>query len=326
MSLMQSPSPSPFAPAAISPETGIFLEKFEAAMRAAPSAINTPIADLRRARASGSAVLPIVRSPNAESATIEGPTGPIELRIFRPKQSRGLALHFHGGGFVMGGPDQQDPLLERLAHGTSLTVVSASYRLAPEHPFPAAVDDCETAALWAVHELGKGTFRGNALAIAGESAGAYLALMSLIRLRDRHGVSPFGAALLTYGAYDLSLTPSARNWGDRFLLISTPILKKYLDAFAPSARDRTAAHVSPLYADLSGLPAALFTVGTLDPLLDDSLFLSQRWAAAGNQAELAVYPGGIHAFNAFPLEIGRQANQNQIDFLNRIFPSARELV
>ena len=94
----------------------------------------------------------------------------------------------------------------------------------------------------------------------------------------------------------------------------------------PSVPHLTAPDVSPLYADLSRLPPALFTVGTLDPLLDDSLFMSQRWSVAGNQAELAVYPGGIHAFNAFPLEIGRQANQRQIDFLNRAFPGAGELV
>ena len=174
--------------------------------------------------------------------------------------------------------------------------------------------------------MSKGAFGGSSMAIAGESAGAYLAVMSLIRLRDRHEVTPFGAALLTYGAFDLSLTPSARNWGDRFLLISTPILKKYIHAFVPSVPHLTAPDVSPLYADLSRLPPALFTVGTLDPLLDDSLFMSQRWSVAGNQAELAVYPGGIHAFNAFPLEIGRQANQRQIDFLNRAFPGAGELV
>ena len=84
--------------------------------------------------------------------------------------------------------------------------------------------------------------------------------------------------------------------------------------------------VSPLYADLKGLCAALFSVGTKDALLDDTLFMHARWVAAGNEAELAVYPGGIHAFNAFPLEIGRQANQRQIDFLNRAFPGAGELV
>jgi acetyl esterase/lipase len=80
-------------------------------------------------------------------------------------------------------------------------------------------------------------------------------------------------------------------------------------------RDRP--DVSPLYADLRGLPPALFTVGTLDPLLDDSQFMAARWSAAGNAAELAVYPGGIHAFNAFPLALGATANRRILEFVAR---------
>ena len=73
--------------------------------------------------------------------------------------------------------------------------------------------------------------------------------------------------------------------------------------------------ISPLYADLRGLPAALFTVGTLDPLIDDSLFMHQRWQAAGNAAELTIYPGGIHAFDAFPIELARKANARIGEFI-----------
>ena len=77
-------------------------------------------------------------------------------------------------------------------------------------------------------------------------------------------------------------------------------------------------YVSPLYADLQGMPKALFTVGTLDPLLDDSLFMASRWTAAGNEAELAVYPGGIHAFNAFPIPLAGKANNRIIDFIKEV--------
>ena len=82
--------------------------------------------------------------------------------------------------------------------------------------------------------------------------------------------------------------------------------------------DRSDPDVSPLQADLAGMPPALFSVGTLDPLLDDSLFMAARWRAAGAPAELALYPAGVHGFNAFPIELARGCNQRQIGFLRAI--------
>ena len=308
--------PSIFDSSAVEADTREFLARFEAATAGAPSAVNTPIPMLREARLKGTAVLPApVRLDSGESHEIPGPAGSISLRIFRPELSRGGYLHFHGGGFVMGGPDQQDIMLETIARETGLTVVSAGYRLAPEHRFPAALDDCIAAAHWFLGQAGAGAFGGSRHVIGGESAGAYLAVTTLLRLRDEGHSGAFRAAVLTYGAFDLSLTPSARNWGERYAIISTPILRKYLEVFLPLDIDPTSARVSPLYADLSNLPKALFSVGTLDPLLDDSLFMAQRWRAAGNPAELAVYPGGIHAFNAFPIGIGRRASQRQFEFM-----------
>jgi len=310
------PETSAFDPAAVSVETQRFLDLFAAATAGAPSAVDTPITALRAARAAGSAALPApVKLDSAENCTIPGPGGGIALRIFRPVVSSGAFLHFHGGGFVMGGPDQQDVMLDRIAQEAGLTVVSAGYRLAPEHAFPAALEDCHTAARWFLDQLAAGSFGGSKGLIGGDSAGAYLAVQTLIGLRDEGRPGCFSAALLNYGAFDLSLTPSARNWGERYAIISTPILRKYLDMFVPAGADRTAPSLSPLYADLSGLPQALFIIGTQDPLLDDSLFMAQRWQAAGGRAEIAIYAGGIHAFNAFPIDIGRAATQKQIAFL-----------
>ena len=310
--------PTRFKPAAVSDETRVFLDRFLAATKGAPSAVNTPVQALRAARAAGNAVFPIVHSERAEPGEIAGPAGPIVTRTFRPANPRGAMLHFHGGGFVMGGPDQQDMMLERLSTATGLTVVSTSYRFAPEHPFPAAPDDCEAAAKWFVEQAQAGAFGGGPLAIGGESAGAYLAVTTLLRLRDQHAQSPFAAALLNYGAFDLSLTPSARNWGDEYMILSTPILRKYLDMFVGGHADRTAPEVSPLHARLNDLPPAFFMVGTLDPLLDDSLFMAQRWMAAGNHAQLEVFAGGLHAFNAFPIDIAREAASCQSGFLNKV--------
>lgn len=144
--------------------------------------------------------------------------------------------------------------------------------------------------------------------IGGPSAGAYLAATTILRLRDRHGYRGFAAANLEYGVYDISLTPSARRWGDHYLVLNTPFIEWASRQFASPDRWRDP-DLSPLYADLSGLPPALFTIGTRDALLDDSLFMHARWVAAGNRAELAVYPGGVHAFNAFTLPLADRANE-----------------
>ena len=164
----------------------------------------------------------------------------------------------------MGGHDQQDEYLDAFVKATGLTAVSVGYRLTPEHPYPAAPDDCEAAALWLLAHA-ETEFGARVRAIGGESAGAHLSAVTMVRLRDRQGVMPFEAAILSYGGYDLAMTPSARNWGDRYLILSTPILRAYIDWLVPEGVDLTDPDLSPLNADLTELPPALFTIGTLDP-------------------------------------------------------------
>jgi acetyl esterase len=145
------------------------------------------------------------------------------------------------------------------------------------------------------------------LLIGGESAGAHLSATTLLRLRDRHRAADrFLAANLVFGMYDFGLTPSVRRWGDRNLVLSTPIIEWFADCFLPGMPPHQRQHpdISPLHADLTGLPPAFFTVGDLDPLLDDSLFIAARWSAAGNHAELVICPDSIHGFTALPCEIG----------------------
>jgi acetyl esterase/lipase len=193
-------------------------------------------------------------------------------------------------------------------------------RRAPEHPYPAAPDDCEDAALWLLEHGHRELGTPALYAIGGESAGAHLSVTTLLRLRDRHGITgAFRAANLVYGGFDLSMTPSQRNWGDRALILSTEDMHWFGRCFAG---DRTVEELrdpdlSPLYAELRDLPPAYFSVGDLDPLLDDSLFMSARWQAAGNEAELRVWPECIHAFLAFPLAVARMARREQFEFLLR---------
>jgi len=261
---------------------------------------------------------PIERSKLARTREITAPDGhQIPLRIIAAENPRGVFLHFHGGGWVLGTADQQDRVLERLALEAGLAWVSVDYRLAPEDPYPAGPDDCETAALWLIKNA-KAEFGTDRLALGGESAGGHLAAVTLLRMRDRHGYADFRGANLVFGAFDLSMTPSQRRFGNDRLILRTIDIEKFADAFLPAPIDRRDPDVSPLYADLNGLPPALFTIGTRDALLDDTLFMHGRWLAAGNRAELAVYPGGIHGFIAFPSTLARAAVARMIEFLGRV--------
>jgi acetyl esterase len=277
----------------------------------------------RSARRRGEGVFPPpIFSSRAQTMTIAGRDGnQIPLRIIPPAQStnppRGVYFHIHGGGWVLGGADMQDPMLERIADNTGQIVVSVEYRLAPEHPYPAGPDDCESAALWLVQNA-KREFGTDALTIGGESAGGHLTAVTILRMRDRHGYSRFRGANIVYGAFDLAMTPSQRQFGNRRLVLRTIDMQQFYNSFLPTTLDRRVPDISPLYGELHKLCPALFTVGTKDALLDDTLFMHARWTAAGNDAELAIYPGGAHGFTLFPNALANSAMAKMDAFLNRV--------
>jgi acetyl esterase/lipase len=309
-------SPALFRPEAIEEDTRRINLFVEGLLATVPPTNQRRPEEIRAEREAGTGVFPpLILLPEARERFIAGPAGQIKLRTFIPDRVDCAYLHIHGGGWVLGAAHHQDPLLKLIADNCNAAVLSVDYRLAPEHPYPAGPDDCEAAAVWliknCVKELGT-----DKLMIGGESAGAHLSAVTLLRLRDKHGFTDFRAANLVFGAFDLGFTPSVRRWGERNLILNTPIIEWFTDHFV--RRDRRAdPDVSPLLADLRDMPPALFTVGTLDPLLDDSLFMHDRWIAAGNDAELAVYPGGIHGFTAFPTEAGRRGNLRQLEFLKK---------
>jgi acetyl esterase len=272
----------------------------------------------RAARRRGEGPFPApVMSPRARTITITGKDGhQIPLRVIAPAQPRGIYLHLHGGGWVLGGADMQDPMLERIADNTGQAIVAPEYRLAPEHPYSAGPDDCEAAAVWLVQN-GRREFGTDVLTIGGESAGGHLTAVTILRMRDRHGYTGFRGANIVYGAFDLSMTPSQRQFGNTRLVLRTVDMQQFYNAFLPTIADRRVPDISPLYADLKGLCQALFSVGTKDALLDDTLFMHARWIAAGNAAELAIYPGGPHGFTLFPSELAKAATTRMDAFLNR---------
>jgi acetyl esterase len=304
-------------------ETRAFNAKLEDLLATLPSVHTVPPQETRRARREGRGIYPApVFLPKARTLEIDGPGGPVPLRIIAADgEPTGAFLHIHGGGWTFGENDMQDPRLDRLAGETGLTVLSVGYRLAPEHPYPAAPDDCEAAALWLLGEQGQALAGGaTPRAIGGDSAGAHLAALTLLRLRDRHGISgAFGAAVMQYGSFDLSMTPSQRLWGERNLVLSEPIIAWFADQFLPTRdpEQRRDPDISPLFAELSGMPPAIFTIGTEDPLIDDTLFMEARWRAAGNATELRIWAAAPHGFLSLPMTIGDPALSAEHDFLRR---------
>ncbi|WP_031553748.1 alpha/beta hydrolase [Parvularcula oceani] len=317
--------PKLFTEEAITAETRAMNDKVEAMLASQPTIIEVGAEKVRASRADGQGVLAAQPfSDMAEWKTASALGLDVPIRVFHPGGDlRGVYVHIHGGGHVIGSADGQDQGLAAMAKGLNIGVVSVEYRLAPENRWPAPADDCEAAAVWLAQGGAEELFGTDRMTIGGESAGAHLSAVTMIRLKERHGLTPFVGANLVYGIFDMALTPSAKRWGERNLIISGPIMAWFGEQLLPAEQfaqmDKRDPDLSPLYADLSGYCPALFTIGTLDPLLDDSLFMATKWATAGNEAELAVFPGGIHAFNALPgPPIANEANLKMVEFLNRV--------
>jgi len=274
---------------------------------------------VRKARREGKGIFPLEPfDPEAETIEIEGKGDPIELRVIRPadRDERGAFLHVHGGGWVYGNADMQDQRLKEIADETGLACISVEYRLAPENPYPAPCDDCEAAAIWLATSAGE-KFNTNFLAIGGESAGGHLAVNALLRLRDRHHLNPYHAAILIAGIYDLGMTPSAANFESNLILRHKDMVN-FSACLLRNNEDRRDPDVSPLYASLHDMPPAHFSIGTQDPLLDDSVFMANSWKQSQNDTELDVYPGGCHVFQYFEkLEQSKQSRKAINAFLCR---------
>jgi acetyl esterase len=254
-----------------------------------------------------------------EVREIPGPTGPISIRVMTPDVVDGVYLHFHGGGMTLGSALSMDKRNWPIAQACNVAVVSVDYRLAPEHPFPAGAEDAEAAALWLIDNA-KAEFGTDRLVAGGESAGAYLTMLTMLRLRDRFGKTPpFLGLDLCYGVYDWGGTPSARELVGKVPYATGDGSNRLHYLPGRSIEEARDPAVSPLWAELHDLPPALLTVGTADWLRDDSIFLAGRLAAAGNDVDLAVYPEGPHGIESSTTELGRRARERMYEYLrNRL--------
>ncbi|MEL7491000.1 MAG: alpha/beta hydrolase fold domain-containing protein [Pseudomonadota bacterium] len=311
---------SVFKDTSISTQTSSAVKALEAMLSKAPPIHEIDVNDVRRSLLSGSGPLAAEKKDdNASWKTVAVNGDEVRLREFLADDPRGVYLHMHPGGFCFGGADFQDQTLKSISEELNVSVLSVDYRLAPENPWPAAAVDCEAAALWLIDNA-MADYGVESLVIGGESAGAYYAAITLLRVRDRLGDARFKAVNLAYGPYDMSMGPALRNWGNRNLILNTDICAYFGDMLLPPARwsleDRRDGSISPLFADLSALPPALFSVGTLDPMIDDSIFMASRWLANGNDAKLDIYPGGVHLFDKLPTDIANQYRESLIAFFD----------
>jgi acetyl esterase len=231
---------------------------------------------------------------------IPGPGGMLELRVYRPSAEAQLPalLYYFGGGWTLGSIDTADAVCRALAAEAGCLVVSVGYRLAPEHPFPAAVHDCRAALRWvAAHaaEIGADPAR---LAVGGDSAGGNLAAAVALLARDEGGPRPVGQ-LLVYPNTDQSADDASMRANDDPWLFNRHSVAWYARHYLADPADAANPLASPLRApDLSGLPPALVITAEHDPLRDQGEAYAHRLSESGVPVELTRYPGMSHGFFA----------------------------
>ena len=230
-----------------------------------------------------------------------GPHGAIALRLYRPLGSNAAAVlpvlvYYHGGGWTIGDLDTHDVLCRELANGSGCALVSVDYRLAPEHRFPAAVDDALAATRWVRAHAAELKLDAQRLAVGGDSAGGNLAAVVAISARDSRDL-PIAYQLLIYPATDAHRSmPSHAENGQGYLL-TKDTMDYFSDQYLPDHARYDEWRASPLlHTDLAGLPPALVLTAGYDPLRDEGLAYAERLTAAGNRASYVCFDRQIHGF------------------------------
>lgn len=256
---------------------------------------------------------------------VPGAAGPMRGRLYVPvgKATLPVIVFLHGGGWTFGDIDTHGGTMQALAAAAGAAVLGIDYRLAPEHPFPAGHEDT-LAALGFVRGGGLDRlWNGRHLALAGDSAGANLALGALLALRDGAGPQVTSAALI-YGCYaPIFDTESHRRNGVGYILTSE-MMRWYWGNFLGAQAANPPAAAAPLNADLAGLPPLYLNAAGLDPLLDDTTMLSARLALAGVAHRVDIWPGVVHGFVRLARELpaARRAIAAAGDYLRQVFATS----
>lgn len=234
-----------------------------------------------------------------ENMSFDGPGGEVPVRIYTPVAggARRCLVFFHGGGFVIGDLDSHDALCRQIANESGCKVVAVDYRLAPEHKFPAAVEDAWAAVKWVEENAGDLGIDANHLAVAGDSAGGNLAtVVSQMAARAKGGPSICFQLLIYPGTRVNSDTQSMADFAEGYFL-ERRTLEWFKDCYVPEGHDHSDPRLSPMLADdLSGLPPALIITAGYDPLKDEGRAYADRLSASGVDVTYKDYPDMIHGF------------------------------
>lgn len=253
--------------------------------------------------------VPIGKTEDKEFA---GPGGPLRVRLYTPVAAGGDALpamvFFHGGGFVLGDLDCYDPLCRMFANESGARVIAVDYRLAPEHPFPAAVEDCYAALKWVEDNAPTLGVDANRIAVAGDSAGGNLAAAAVLLAKEKGAPKP-AFQLLIYPALSADLSSgSARDYAQGYFL-DLQTIGWFMKHYAPNP-DPSDFRLIPMSAkDVSGLPPTCIVTAGFDPLHDGGQAYAEKLKAAGVEVAYVDYPTMIHAFFNMPnfLPMAREA-------------------
>lgn len=270
---------------------------------------------------------PLPKSPDVRisSHTVEGPESPLLLKAYEPvnrPDGRLPAVYWiHGGGYVLGHPDGDDPLCQRIVQGIGCVVFSIDYRLAPEHPYPAAIEDCYAGLLWVEDHAADMGIDASRIAIAGASAGGGLTAALALMARDKGGPQVVFQMPLypmiddrntTLSSHEMNVENLPGAWNRESNMTAWRMYLGDIDDISPYAAAARA-------EDFSGLPPAYTCVGELDPFRDETIDYVSRLAQAGVPVEFHLYPGCFHGFDAIynDTETGRRAVREYIDALAR---------
>jgi acetyl esterase len=241
--------------------------------------------------------------PGPEVASVadraaDGPAGAVPVRVYTPHGSPPfpVVVWFHGGGWVLGSIEEHETVCRQLCEGAGAVVVSVGYRLAPEHRFPAAAEDCYAATVWAAAHAAELGGDAGRLAVAGDSAGGNLAAVVALMARDRGG-PPLRFQLLVYPVTDGTMGSSSMRENGEGYFLTAEAMRWFWDHYAPDPADRSNPYAAPLAAaDLAGLPPALVITAEFDPLRDEGETYGARLREAGVPVAVSRYDGMIHGF------------------------------
>ena len=243
--------------------------------------------------------VPVAR---VDDRVIPGPGGDLPVRIYTPDgdASRPLIVYFHGGGFVFCSLDTHDNTCRRLANANGAVVVSVDYRLAPEHCFPAPLDDCYAATVWGHEHAAELDADADRLVVAGDSAGGNLAAATALLARDRGG-PPIRFQLLVYPVIDAACDAASHVENAEGYFLEAEAMRWFWRQYLGPDGDGSDPIATPLRADLAGLPPALVVTAEFDPLRDEGEAYAGALRAAGVDASVTRYDGMIHGFWSMPM-------------------------